>query len=477
MSGCRFRGPCSAFVVLFLGITVFAQSLVPLPPLEALEPAVAEQLQSAARDVEQAIDTEAGDRRIGEAYGALGQVLHAYEFFDSAEAAYVRAARLAPADVRWPHLLGYMYQQIGRLEEAADQFATVTRMQPGHREATVHLGEVYLGLNRLREAREQFEIVPETFPAVSHHGLGEIALRGGRFAEAIRHFLAVLERVPQAGAVHYPLAMAYRGLGRLEEARAHLRQQGPGGVPAADALVDRLPTLVRGQRALVIQGRRAYDAGQFTAAAAAFANAVSAAPGSATAHANLGLALAQLGDTARAVAEFETALRFDPDNLVAHTSLGMWLVRQGRDREAIDHLGAAVAQAPADEQTVVTLSILLAGQARYREALVWLDQAHRQFPERTDTATTLARLLASSPDRSLRDGRRALELADAVYASSPAPVHGETGALALAEVGRCAEAAEWMRRAIEDAARAQDVVESARLRGEISKYDGASCRP
>jgi|SRR5688572_1158417 len=478
MNGSGFRAPGSRFLLLFLflGIKVFAQS-APLPPLEALDPAVAAQLQSAAGDVEDALNAKAGGRRMAEAYGSLGQVLHAYEFFEPAEAAYLRAARLAPGDARWPHLLGYLYHQTGRLEEAADQFAMVRRTQPDHREATVRLGEVFLGLNRLPEAREQFERAVDVFPAVARRGLGEVTLRQGRFDEAVGHFRAALERAPKADAIHYSLAMAYRGLGRLDEARAHLQRQGPGGIRIADALVDNLQTLLRGERALVIKGRRAYDAGQFDEAAAAFATAVSAAPDSATAHANLGLALAQLGNTARAVAEFETALRLDPENLAAHTSLGMWFVTQGSDLEAIDHLRVAVRQAPDDEQAVVTLSILLAGQARFGDALALLDAANREFPDRTETATTLARLLASAPDRSIRDGRRALALADTVYASSPAPVHGETVALALAELGRCQEAAEWMRRAIDDAARAQDAVQAARLRGEIAKYSGAPCRP
>ena len=65
------------------------------------------------------------------------------------------------------------------------------------------------------------------FPAVARRGLGDVALRERKFAEAIEHFRAVLDRVPQAVAIHYSLAMAYRGLGRMDEARAHLQRRGP----------------------------------------------------------------------------------------------------------------------------------------------------------------------------------------------------------------------------------------------------------
>jgi hypothetical protein len=106
-----------------------------------------------------------------------------------------------------------------------------------------------------------------------------------------------------------------------------------------------------------------------------------------------------------------------------------------------------------------------------------LEDAHRRFPDRTATATTLARLLASSPDLSLRDGARALDIAQAVNDAEPAPAHAETIALALAELGRCGEAMEWMQRAISSAERGKNAGETARLRGELPKYAGAMCRP
>ena len=39
--------------------------------------------------------------------------------------------------------------------------------------------------------------------------------------------------IPKRAVIHYPLAMAYRGMGNLEQAEAHLRQRGPGEHSAA----------------------------------------------------------------------------------------------------------------------------------------------------------------------------------------------------------------------------------------------------
>jgi hypothetical protein len=86
-------------------------------------------------------------------------------------------------------------------------------------------------------------------------------------------------------------------------------------------------------------------------------------------------------------------------------------------------------------------------------------------------------MLAASPDRSLRDGPRALTLAMRTYESDRSAAHRETVAMALAELGRCDEAATWMQRAVADAERERDTATAARLRDEIPRYSGSTCRP
>jgi tetratricopeptide (TPR) repeat protein len=404
-------------------------------------------------------------------------VFHAYEFFESAEAAYLNAIQLAPGAVAWPHLLGYLYQQTGRLDDAEARFAQALRTEPDDRAAAIRLGQVYLGLNRLREAREQFQALEPNFPTLARQGLGEVALRERRFDEAIEHFRAVLARAPQASSIHYSLAMAYRGAGRLDEARTHLHQRGPRVIKVGDPIVDDLDSLIRGERGLVAQGRRAYDAGDFKGAATAFAKAIEAEPTSVTAKMNLGLAQLQLGNTSGAVQLLQQAFVLSPEDPDVARELTRLLLRLRRNDEAIAVLSKARTVNPDDEETMVGLAILLAGENRFREAVALLEDGHRRFAERIATATTLARLLASSPDRSIRDGQRALTLAMQVYDAAPTPVHGETVALALAELGRCEEALNWMKRAVAEAGRGDDAVELARLKGEMPKYQAGSCRP
>jgi len=414
---------------------------VSFPQLNTLEAAVADHLRE-ARAAFEMTPSNASARDLADAYGALGRIFHAYEFFDAADVCYRNATMLRPSDVRWLHLRAYLLQQTGRFDDAVPLYLAARRASPEDYAAAVHLGDTYVGLGRTADAREQFESMLQRYPAASNAGLGEIALRERRYKDAIQHFESVLARIPDATSLEYSLAMAYRGLGRMEEARAHLQRRGPGGVRVADPIVDELQTLVRGERAFVMQGRRAFEAGQFQTAADAFRKAAAAAPTDATPRVNLAAALARLGDANGAAEQLAIAVRLAPD----------------------------------DEATLLNLSILLSDRQRYREAVQHLEESHRRYPDRIPTATTLARLLASSPDRSIRDGRRAFDLATAVYQRDPSPVHGETVAIALAELGRCDEAADWMRRAIDDADRAKDAAEAARLRGEADTYAVRPCR-
>ena len=88
----------------------------------------------------------------------------------------------------------------------------------------------------------------------------------------------------------------------------------------------------------------------------------------------------------------------------------------------------------------------------------------------------LAYLLAASPQLELRNGVRALELAERVYSATSAPQHGALVALALAELGHCSEASEWQRRMISAAEGNSDLL--AKLKAGLKSYANVqSCRP
>ena len=77
------------------------------------------------------------------------------------------------------------------------------------------------------------------------------------------------------------------------------------------------------------------------------------------------------------------------------------------------------------------------------------------------------------PDASIRDGQRALELAEKVFAAKPEPAYAEVVAAALAELGRCDEATVWQQQVLEATSNEEQI---ARLKEVLAIYDqGAPC--
>jgi len=463
----------SAFV---LALALALGSAASVPDLSGLEPAVAAQI--------------AEMRTLGSP-GDLGQVYLAYGFNDAAADSFRAAAALAPGDPRWPYLLGAADQAAGRLEDAAAAFTRALEISPGAAAGWVHLGEIRLLQGRPEEAEAALRkaaAVPAT-NAAARSLLGQAALARRDFKAAVEHLEAALAAVPAANRLHYPLALAYRGLNDRARAEEHLARAGQVGLKTPDPLLDGVADLRLGERVALMRGRVAAQAGRYADAAQEFRKALAARPESVEARVNLGSVLASAGDRDGAAGQLRDALRLDPSNVTAHFNLGSLLAGSapaearphleavvaarpedaearrllaqalrdgGRLPEALEQYGQAVALAPGDETARLGAAETLVRLGRYAEARRRLEDDLKQMPTSGLLSHALARLLAACPDPSVRDGARALALAQAVWQAQPTADHARTVALALAELGRCREAADW---------------------GAPASKDGASCRP
>lgn len=464
---------------------------LPEPPLDALEPAVAEQLVAARLQVDELI---AGDepptrQQLADHYGALGQLYHAYDLAFSAEPAYRNAAQLAPEDRRWPYYLGVLAQQAGRLAEATHRFDRVLTLEPRDVPTRFRQAEALRELGEVEVAKKHLEILlqllPESPAALAL--LGEIALEGDDPETAVALLERALDQAPDANRLHWPLGMAYRRLGDAEKAMTHLEQRGKVGVRPPDPLVAELDELQRGERVFILRGRMAYGAGRYAQAAEAFREAIAARPEAARARVNLAAALAQLGDADGAIAELRQAIELEPDNATALFNLGRMLVFRGELAEAksaleravelapgdlearlelaqllrrggewepaLEHFRAVLESAPLDEEAKHGEAVALTELGRYREAIEALEDALSQLPRQGRWAHDLAQLLAGVPDSDLRDGERALYLARNVHRAQPTVRSAQTLAMALAETGDCTAAADVQRQAIDQIVR------------------------
>jgi len=502
---------------IFLLILVITSAAVVVcsqtPDLTNMEQSVREQIAAAQAALARiAKDPAPTETALSDAYGRLGEIYHVYSLTSAARDCYLNAGRLAPKDFRWIYLLAKLDQQEGRFDDAISRYRAARTLKPDYIAVLVNLGNIFLELNRLDDATESFSAalqLDQNNPA-AHYGLGQVAISKHSYADAVDHFEKTLAQVPEANRVHYSLAMAYRGLGNVDKVKAHLAQQGSVGVRVSDPLVDSLQDSIAGERLHLSRGKIAFEAQRYAEAASEFRKAVEANRDSAAARVNLGAALTQLGDLSGAVEQFEEALRIEPGKVSAHYNLAVLLARQNKHDEASTHLRSALKVEPNDVSARFLLAQELNRQGRLDEALIeyssvvqadpnneaalleqvrllyrkgqvkqaldGLEKGHAQFPQRGHTVVMLAYLLAASPQPELRNGGRALELAERVYNTTGAVQHGALVALALAELGRCSEASDWQRRMIAAAEQQRNTNLLDKLKALKFNENAQSCR-
>ena len=417
---------------------------VHFPDLTQLEKDVRDQITSQQQSLAAAVkNANSTDADLAAAYGLMGQTYHAYSLKAPARECYVNASRVAPRDFRWIYLLAKLDQQEGDVDQAIRGFKTASLLQPQFVAAAVNLGNIYLELNRLDDAQSSFinALEIDKRSAATYYGLGQVALSKRNYAEAINYFQKALELAPGANRIHYSLAMAYRALGDAEKTKSHLAQQGTVGVRVADPLIDALQELVQGARVHLIRGRAALEAKRYAEAVTEFRQAVSANPENVTAHVNLGAALTQTADLNGAVEQFEATLRLDPNNTTAHYNL----------------------------------AVLLANENKHAQAVVHLEAVSSINPNDIGARVMLITLLATSSQSESRE--RALKLAQSLYESTGSLQHGTLVSLALAELGRCSEAADWQRKIIELATNQQREDLLPKLKTDLQRYENVPCRP
>jgi tetratricopeptide (TPR) repeat protein len=479
------------------------------PDMSKMSPAVQEQMRARFDTLTSKIQSHAADGEFAAAYGAVGELLLAGRYLESAEPALLNAHDLAPRDPAWPYYLAHLYRLRGELEQAASSFREVVALQPDSVPARVWLASVYIDLGRADEAQPLLDAVVER-DARSTAALfqqGRLALARRDFPRAVSMLESAARSDPSAAAVHYPLALAYRGAGRTADADAQLRlrDQRNSEIAPPDPLMDRLADLLQGPQAFEVRGTDALNRGEWMQAIENFTRGVAVAPGNPLLRHRLATALFMAGHVDAAERQFADVARRSPEYAPAQYSLGVLLESRGRDAEAAARYAAAVK----DQSTYVEARMRLAGilrrSGRANDALAQYEEVMRidprladapiemaitlvrleryadardglvagmsAFPDHPGFPAALARLLAAAPDDRVRDGRRALALAQTLVKTDQSTEIGETLAMALAETGRFPEAAAIQRELIAAARDGGRSDLAARLTENLGLYD------
>jgi protein O-mannosyl-transferase len=206
-------------------------------------------------------------------------------------------------------------------------------------------------------------------------------------------------------------------------------------------------------------------------ALACFETSLRLHPDNPRAHDNVGQVFLIQGRRAEAEAHFEAALRIKPHDAEAHRLLAEALTGEGKDVEALGHLREAMRLDP-DFDTRMQIVALLQKAGDTRQVLAELREAVARQPNLPQALNNLAWLLATAPDAQLRDGAKAVQMAEKACGLTQyqQPVMIGTLAAAYAEAGRFNDAVAAAQKAIDLAQAAGDGSFAALNRQLLERY-------
>jgi tetratricopeptide (TPR) repeat protein len=269
-------------------------------------------------------------------------------------------------------------------------------------------------------------VTSENFTA--YNGLGQFLLDHGHLDEAIDQLHIALKINPK-----YPIARMNLGTALLKKGRA-------------DEAIAQFQTILKDYpndaNAHDNMGTALLQKGDSQSAIAAYEKALSIQSRYPSAHFGLGMALDDIGRVGEAIAHYQEAVREAPDFAEAYYLLGTDLFRASRIDAAIAAFERALQSRPVYPEVQNNMGLALLKKGRPSEAIAHWENAIANEPDFVLALNNLAWVLAAFPDASIRNGDKALRLADRANQLSGGkdPNVLRTLAAAYAENGRFTEA-------------------------------------
>jgi tetratricopeptide (TPR) repeat protein len=210
-------------------------------------------------------------------------------------------------------------------------------------------------------------------------------------------------------------------------------------------------------------------------------HALAVTPDNDVAHNNLGYLCVDRGELDKAISHFESAARirsgkrdphYDASSAFIQMNLANALDEKGQVAEALIHYRKLLELQPDNIEVHNIVGTVLIQQGRVVEAVEEWQKVLAIQPDNGNAMSNLAWVFATSPDQSLRDGPKAVELAERALRISGGriPILFRTLAAAYAESGRFSEAIQTAQQGIELANSQGNSRLATELQGNIALY-------
>src|SRR6266480_3879080 len=187
---------------------------------------------------------------------------------------------------------------------------------------------------------------------------------------------------------------------------------------------------------------------------------------------NLGIDFLGRGKVDEAISLLQTAVDLRPDNSPAHENLAKALLQKGQVDDALIHYRKLLELQPDNIEVHNIVGTVLTQQGRVGEGVEEWQKVLAIQPDNGNAMSNLAWVFATSPDQSLRDGPKAVELAEQALRISGGriPILFRTLAAAYAESGEFSKAIQTAQQGIELANSQGNSGLATELQGNIALY-------
>jgi len=306
------------------------------------------------------------------------------------------AVAINPNNATWQAQRGFVLEELGRWEEAADAYQESLDLEAADRDVMLALGSVLLRLERFAQALSLLDELSRLYPdceaAYCHriqafaelgqheraeemfylaqqlndecphcfYAIGVSLFARGLRDKAIYCWKRVVELEPDYYGVNLRIAEAYRADRDYDQAREFLLREVRGDPGNTDLMFDLAELTL--------------EAGQTATAAAKFAQIIELDPGHFESHYALGRVWVELGQPEQAVGCFEQVVKLasaDPGLPAFHRVYGEALLALGRYRQAWSRLREAMEEDPSDPAVAMLLGDCLLAENRPGDASEW----------------------------------------------------------------------------------------------------------